>query len=144
MLPLYLADTSTAPCRRPLPHGRVPRRAARAARRQHQASVPGGAAAAPTQRGPEGPEVNEASRLSGGPLSGVTDGLSALAFAALHAFDDCGVTTATATEREREREREREGSAYFRGARAYPTAAAPRLFVIMKRPCFSFVISVLF
>ena len=39
-------------------------------------------------------KVNAASRNFGGPLSGVTDGLSGVAFAALHAFDDCGVQDA--------------------------------------------------
>ena len=39
-------------------------------------------------------KVNAASRSFGGPLSGVTDGLSGVAFAALHAFDDCGVQDA--------------------------------------------------
>jgi len=38
--------------------------------------------------------VNEASKKMGGPLSGLTDSVSAVAFAALHAFDDCGVEDA--------------------------------------------------
>ena len=39
-------------------------------------------------------KVNAASRNFGGPLSGVTDGLSGVAFGALHALDDCGVQDA--------------------------------------------------
>mmetsp|Transcript_76128 Transcript_76128/g.217398 ORF Transcript_76128/g.217398 Transcript_76128/m.217398 type:complete len:726 (-) Transcript_76128:1516-3693(-) len=39
-------------------------------------------------------KVNEASKKFGGPLSVVTDSLSGVAFAALHAFDDCGVQDA--------------------------------------------------
>lgn len=38
--------------------------------------------------------MNEASKKFGGPLSVVTDSLSGVAFAALHAFDDCGVQDA--------------------------------------------------
>ena len=41
-----------------------------------------------------GDKVNAASRNFGGPLSGVTDGLSGVAFGALHALDDCGVQDA--------------------------------------------------